>query len=116
MLVDLKPWLCTDPGQEFETACVFGRVRLGNSRLFWKNGLRRYAVDMATVKRVWRQEENVYGKLCCGGRSYVIHRLVIRLEDGRQLTVHIGDDEKTAAETLLNAISEGFSHIAIGKE
>ena len=116
MLMNLKPWLCADPGQEFGAAAQFGNLRLGEKRLFWKSGLRRYAVELDTVRRVWRQEENVYGKLCCGGRSYVIHRLVMKLEDDRELTLHIGDDAKPAAEALLQAIAERFPYIAIGKE
>ena len=116
MLMSLKPWLCPDPGQEFDAAAQFGNLRLGERRLFWKSGLRRYAVELDTVRRVWRQEENVYGKLCCGGRSYVIHRLVLKLTDGRELTLHIGDDAKPAAGALLQAIAERFPHIAIGRE
>ena len=90
-------------------------MKLAESRLCWKNGLRWYAVELSRVRRAYRQEENVYGKLCCRGRSYVIHRLVLLLEDGTKLTIHIGD-EKTAAQNLLIAIGEGFPHIAIGKE
>ena len=116
MLMNLKPYLCSDPGQEFDSAAQFGNLRLGERRMFWKSGLRRYAVELAAVRRVWRQEENVYGKLCCGGRSYVIHRLVLKLEDGKELTLHIGDDAKAAAEALLQTIAERFPHIAIGKE
>ena len=116
MLMNLKPYLCSDPGQEFDTAARFGNLRLGEKRLFWKSGLRRYAVALDTVRRVWRQEENVYGRLCCGGRSYVIHRLVLKLDDGKELPLHIGDDAKAAAEALLQAIAERFPHIAIGKE
>ena len=116
MLMNLKPYLCSDPGQEFDTAARFGNLRLGEKRLFWKSGLRRYAVALDTVRRVWRQEENVYGRLCCGGRSYVIHRLVLKLDDGKELPLHIGDDAKAAAEALLHTIAERFPHIAIGKE
>ena len=116
MLMNLKPWLCSDPGQEFDTAARFGNLRLGDRRLFWKSGLKRYAVELSNVRRVWRQEENVYGKLCCGGRSYVIHRLVVKPEDGKTLTLHIGDDAKAEAEALLAAIADRFPHIAIGKE
>ena len=115
MLMNLKPYICSDPGQEFDAAIRFGNLRLGEKRLFWKSGLRRYAVELAAVCRVWRQEENVYGKLCCGGRSYVIHRLVLKLEGGTELPLHIGDDTKAEAEALLGAISEHFPHIAIGK-
>ena len=116
MLMNLKPYLCADPGQEFDAAAQFGNLRLGEKRLFWKSGLRRYAVELDTVRRVWRQEENVYGKLCCGGRSYVIHRLVMKLEDDRELTLHIGDDAKPATEALLQTIAERFPLIAVGKK
>ena len=115
MLMNLKPWLCPDPGTEYDSAQPLGNVRLGDKRLFWKSGMKLYAIDLAAVRRVWRQEENVYGKLCCGGRSYVIHRLVVLTDSGRQLTVHIGDDAKSAAVELLRVIQERFPHIAIGK-
>ena len=115
MLMNLKPWLCESKGPEYEQALAFGNVRLGEKRLFWKSGLRLYALELGTVRRVWRQEENVYGKLCCGGRSYVIHRLVAVTEEGKQLTIHIGDDAKPAALELLRAIETRFPHIAIGK-
>ena len=115
MLTNLKQWLWENKGPEYEQALAFGNVRLGEKRLFWKSGMKLYALELDTVARVWRQEENVYGKLCCGGRSYVIHRLVLRLENGRELTVHIGDDAKDAALALLDALREQFPHIAIGK-
>ena len=114
MLMNLKQWLWENKGPEYDQAQPFGNVRLGAGRLFWKNGMKLCALELRTVRRVWRQEENVYGKLCCGGRSYVIHRLVLQLEDGRELTVHIGDDAKAAALALLDALREQFPHIAIG--
>ena len=116
MLMNMKQWLCEYKGPEYEQALPFGNVRLGEKRLFWKNGLRLCCLELDSVRRVWRQEENVYGKLCCGGRSYVIHRLVLQMDDGKELAIHIGDDAKAAAEALLCTIGKRFSHIAIGKE
>ena len=116
MLMNFKQWLSEYKGPEYDHALPFGNLRLSTKRLFWKSGMKLCALEMDTVRRVWRQEENVYGKLCCGGRSNVIHRLVLRLEDGKEQTQHIGDDEKAAAEALLQVIAERFPHIAIGKE
>ena len=115
MLMNMKQWLCEYKGPEYEKALPFGNVRLGVKRLFWTNGLRLCCLELDSVRRVWRQEEAVYGKLCCGGRSYVIHRLVLALEDGQQLTVTIGDDEKAAAEALLALLAERFPQIPQGK-
>lgn len=114
MLMNLKKWLSEYKGPEYEHALPFGNVRLGTNRLFWKSGLQLCCVELSDVRRVWRQEENVYGKLCCGGRSYVIHRLVLKLEGGKELTLHIGDDVRADAEALLRVIAERFPHIAIG--
>ena len=116
MLMNFKQWLCDYKGPEYDHALPFGNLRLGNTRLFWKHGMKLCHLELDTVRRVWRQEENVYGKLCCGGRSYVIHRLVLKLQDGQVLTLHIGDDVKVDAEGLLAVIAERFPHIAIGKE
>ena len=112
MLMNLKPYAIDSK----PSGTAYGKVRLDATRLCWKNGLRWYAVELSKALRAYRQEENVYGKLCCGGRTYVIHRLVLLLEDGTKLTIHIGDDEKKAAQDLLAAIGEAFPHIAIGKE
>lgn len=111
MLANLKAYAID--GKPAGTA--YGRVKLDDTRLYWKSGLRRYAVELSKVRRAYRQEENVYGKLCCGGRSYVIHRLVLHLEDGKQLTIHIGDDARAEAQALLATLKEQ-PHIAIGKE
>ena len=116
MLMNLKQWLCDCKGPEYDHALPFGNVRLGVKRLFWKQGMKLCHLELDTVRRVWRQEENVYGRLCCGGRSYVIHRLVLKLQDGKELTLHIGDDARADAEGLLAVIAQRFPHIAIGKE
>lgn len=113
MLINLKPYALEGQPPKLP---AYGKVRLDETRLYWKNGLRWYAVELARVRRAYRQEENVYGKLCCGGRSYIIHRLVLLLEDGTKLTIHIGDDEKQAAQDLIAAIRETFPHVSIGKE
>ena len=111
MLANLKAYAID--GKPDGTA--YGRVQLDNTRLYWKSGLRWYAVELSRVRRAYRQEENVYGKLCCGGKSYVIHRLVLKLEDGNQLTIHIGDDAKAEAAALVEAL-KALPGIAIGKE
>lgn len=111
MLINLKPYALEGQPPKLP---AYGKVRLDETRLYWKNGLRWYAVELARVRRAYRQEENVYGKLCCGGRSYIIHRLVLLLEDGTKLTIHIGDDEEAEAAALVEAL-KAVPGIAIGK-
>ena len=100
---------------EFSTAAEYGKIRMGEQVLFWKEGLHWYVVELVRVQRFYRQVENVYGRLCCGGRSYVIQRLIAVLEDGTELKMHIGDDAAQEAETLLETLKSKHPGAAYGK-
>ena len=115
MLMNLKQWLCEYKGPEYDHALPFGNVRLGGKRLFWKNGLKLYRVELDTVRRAYRQEESVYGRLCCGGRSFIIEWLVLVRSDGSELVLHIGDDVKKQAEALLEGVKHLHPQIQYGK-
>lgn len=121
MAVDLKPYIYAkgkDAGLDGELAQAkqYGKVCPGQTVLFWKYGLRRYAMPYEKVRRIFRRVEPVYGKLCCGGRSFLIEWLVLVLKDGTQVQIHIGDDVKREAEALLAALKESHPGIAYGKE
>jgi len=100
---------------EHTAAKEFGKVKIGQQWLFWRNGLRRYAIGLDKVQRIYRRVEPVYGKLCCGGRSYIIEWLVLMLHDGNELVLHIGDDAVKQAEALMVYLKEAHPNIQYGK-
>lgn len=100
---------------DFSAASAYSKVKPGKQALFWKFGLRWHAVPMEAVQRIFRRVEPVYGKLCCGGQSFIIEWLVLMLKDGTELVVHIGDDVKKDAEALLQALKEAHPEIQYGK-
>ena len=100
---------------QFERSGAYGKVRVGEDMLFWKEGLRWYRVGMAQIQRIYRQVEHVYGRLCCGGRSYDIQRLIVVLRDGSGLKMHIGDDAVREAEALMEALRGMHPEIQYGK-
>ncbi|MBQ8653430.1 MAG: hypothetical protein IJ507_00700 [Clostridia bacterium] len=100
----------------FAAAEEYGKVRMGEGMLFWKEGLRWHAIEVDCAQRIYRQVENVYGRLCCGGRSYVIERLIVVLRDGGSIRIHIGDDCRKDAEALMEALKEKHPQILYGKE
>ena len=57
----------------------------------------------------------VYGKLCCGGHSFIIERLVLLLNDGTELELYIGDDMEKKAIALLDTLRAGHPEILFGK-
>lgn len=121
MLQNLKEYLYTRDRDgaldaQFQSAAPYGKVKLGSTALFWKNAMKWYVIDLGRVRRAWRQVEFVYGKLCCGGRSYDIQRLVLELDGGKNLEIHIGDDCKTQAAALLDAMQRACPEIQYGKD
>ena len=121
MIVNLKQFRYTrqqDPAldERFGAAVAYGQVKLGENVLFWKKGLNWFFLPLDRVGRVFRRVEHVYGKLCCGGRSYDIQSLVLILTDGTELEVLVGDDMKMQAENLYQALQDQHPHLKFGKE
>ena len=120
MAVDVKQYIYskgTDPVMDAELAAArsYGKVKPGQQHVFWKSGMRWYAMAADEIQRIYRRVEPVYGKLCCGGRSYLIERLVMVLQNGEELAVHIGDDVPKDAEALLAALKAQHPNLQYGK-
>ena len=100
---------------EFSAAPAFRKIRVGSRHLFWKSGLRWYCIPLADLQRIYRRVEQIVGRLCCGGRTFVIEWLVLVLSDGSELVVHIGDDVKKDAEALMVHLQNTHPQIQYGK-
>ena len=60
MAVNLKPYVYKKGGdpaldQDFAAGKDYGWVRPGQTAVFWKNGLRWYAVPLTQVQRIFRR-------------------------------------------------------------
>lgn len=101
--------------QDFLSAKAYGKVKAGRQAVFWKSGLRWYAMPAENLQRIFRRVEPVYGKLCCGGRSFFIEWLVLVLPSGEELVIHIGDDVQKEAEALLEHLQQLHPVLSYGK-
>ena len=120
MLTNLKPYVYKkgenpELDAEFRNAQACGNVKPGQTALFWKSGLRWYTVPLERAQRIFRRVVPVYGKLCCGGHSFIMERLVLILKDGTELDLYIGDDMEPKAAALLEYLKEGHPEIVFGK-
>lgn len=105
----------TAADSDFSAASAFGKIRVGSSHLFWKSGFRWYSIPLTDLRRIYRRVEQVFGRLCCGGRNFVIEWLVLVLSDGSELVLHIGDDVKKDAEALMEHLQSAHPQIQYGK-
>ena len=120
MAIDVKQYLYSKGSDavldaDFDMAKEYSKVRVGQQTIFWKNGLRRYAIPVAEIQRFHRQLEPVIRRMCCGGKSFYIERLVLALKNGEELVIHIGDDVPKEAEALAAAMQKQHPQIHFGK-
>jgi hypothetical protein len=100
---------------QFANADSYGKIRPAETALFWKSGIHWHVISLDEVQRIFRRVEQVYGRLCCGGRNFIIEWLVLVLADGTELVLHIGDDVKKDAEALLEHLQNTHPNIQYGK-
>lgn len=100
---------------QFTNAPAYGKIRPAETVLFWKSGLRWHQIPLDQIQRIFRRVEAVHGRLCCGGRNFIIEWLVLILQDGSELVLHIGDDVKKDAEALLEHLKATHPQIQYGK-
>ena len=100
---------------DFASAAAYGKVKPGQTAVFWRSGFRWHTIPLSSVQRIFRRILPVHGRLCAGGRSYFIEWLVLILNDGTELELHIGDDVKQDAEALLQALKNTHPQIQYGK-
>lgn len=100
---------------QFESAVRYARIRLGQTHIFWKAGLRWYCIPIAAAQRIFRRQMPVRTKLCCGGANFTVEWLVLLLSDGSELEMYMGDDVQTKAEALLNSMKAAYPQLKYGK-
>lgn len=100
---------------DFASAVSYGKVKPGRTGVFWRAGLHWYHIPMDQIQRIFRRVEMVHGRLCCGGKTFVIEWLVLILNDETEVVIHIGDEIQKKAENLLLALKEIHPQIAYGK-
>ncbi|MGM9585219.1 MAG: hypothetical protein ACI3V1_06700 [Faecousia sp.] len=120
MSVNLKPYVYKkgeNPAldEEFSGAEDYGQIRPGKTAVFWRSALRWHVVSLSEVQRIFRRVVPVYGKLCCGGHSFIMERLVLILKDGTELDLYIGDDMEPKAAALLKTLQDAHPEILFGK-
>lgn len=101
--------------QEFVSSGSYGKVKLGEKRIFWKRGFSWYQAELGDISRIYRRIEAVDTKMCCGNVNFDIQKLVLILKDGTELEVLIGEGMPKEAEALYEALKHQADWICYGK-
>ena len=74
---------------EYRDARAIGVVRVGGAHLFFRAGLRRYAVPHGEIRRCYRRVLRVPMKMCCGTGSLDVESLVIEGDSGELAQIQL---------------------------
>ena len=118
MRTNWKPYLFDkkkDDG-DFANGVAYGRVRLGNARIYWELGFRWYGVEISRIERVYRRVEDTLMQVGCRPGVQGIQKLVLILTDGTKLELQIGEGNKeTVSEGLYLALQLAHPYLKYGK-
>lgn len=102
--------------EDFHSAAIYGKAKLGEKNIFWKKGLKWYALSFDQAVRVFRRIAEVNAKLCCGNSNFDIQMLVFIMFDGTELEVTVGDSLlRYEAENLFAKLQEAHPELHYGK-
>ncbi len=97
---------------DFAAAPAFGKVRVGKTHFFWRFGLSRYAIPIASIQRIYRRIQPMHGRLCAGGRDFFIEWMVLVLQDGTEVEFHYADSEKLLDNPALEYMKAAYPQIS----
>ena len=76
-------------GGEYRAARAFGVVRVGGAHLFFRAGMRTYAMPYGDIRRCYRRVMQVQMRLCCGRGNLDVEHLVIEGEAGEVAQIQL---------------------------
>ena len=105
--------------KEYRAAHAVGVFRVGSDHLFFRAGLKYYAIPCAAVTRFFRRVQQVPAKMCCGQGNFQIESLVLcgraNSADGPETELaQIQLPGVKAARLLMEELQEKLPHAAFG--
>lgn len=89
---------------EYRQSRAVGNVRAGAKHLFFRAGLRLYAVAWPEIARCYRRVMRVPMKMCCGSGSLDVEYLVVEGASGELASIQLPGSR--AARALMELIRE----------
>ena len=99
--------------EEYDRARKFGKLRLGESCLFFKKGLKAYYIPYGEISRYFRRVMMVPAKLCCGRGDFKIESFVICGEAGELAQIQLPGER--AAKAIMDCMAQLAPDAAVGR-
>lgn len=87
---------------EYKQARAIGVVRVGASHLFFRAGLRTYALPFEEIRRCYRRVMRVPLRMCCGKGNLDVEHLVVEGDGGELAQIQLPGTR--AAQALMELL------------
>ena len=87
---------------EYKSAEAFGKLHLGSTHLFFRSGLKTYAVEYSLITRCYRRVMLVPMRLCCGRGELQVENLVLHTAEKEIAQIQLADT--AAAKKVLEKL------------
>ena len=98
---------------EYKAGRAVGKVQLGETYFYFKDGLKTYYIAYEEIQRVFRRVMLVQTKMCCGKGNLEVENLVICGADGELAQIQLPGAR--AGKVLLEEIAKKAPQVQIGR-
>ena len=92
--------------QEFKAAEPTGTMRIGTKHLFFRVGLKHYAIPFTEITGCFRRVRAVETRLCCGRGTMEMESIVVRTEEGEAAEISVPG--RKAAVKLMEQLKQAL--------
>ena len=99
--------------EDYDQARKFEKLRLGQSCLFFKKGLKVFYIPYGEISRYFRRVLVVPAKLCCGKGDFEIENLVVCGDAGELAQIQLPGERATRA--VMDCMARLAPDAAVGR-
>lgn len=98
--------------QEYESAQVFDKLRVGSSGVFFPAGLGTKYIPYDFMERIFLRINEVNGRTCCATAKFYYFRVVF-VHEGKEYADYLTENEN-AANAAIEALKAAAPNVAFG--
>ena len=96
---------------EYSAARAIGSVRVGTEHLFFRAGMRYFALEQSEIRRCYRRVMRLPMKMCCGSGNLDVEYLVVEGEKGELAQLQLPGTR--AARALMEVLKESLPGVPL---
>ena len=94
--------------RDFEEAQVFGKLRVGDLGVYFRDGLKTRFIPYNYIDRAFIRVQETRSRMCCGQANFNYYRVVF-VHDGKEFADYLSEKEKETDDALAAIAAHGVT-------